>query len=102
MESDDLANFLHNVVYKQVVENNDASAIDEFYERINAEPLGEGTDEMISEAICILEELFNSNNTDPSGFDNLVNAECPENRQERTDNLNKLVKLCEYIAGVNL
>jgi hypothetical protein len=90
MESVDI---LSDILYPEVVNHNDMSNIRYFKQKIENEPVSE---ELMAEAIGILEELLNSGE-----LERYVNAENPENKQNRRKNLNDFVKLCETLAGVS-
>ena len=93
MQSMELMDILIEVLYPQIIENNDMSNVRYFEQRMKDETI---TLELMDEAIGILEELLNGGE-----LEKYVRVENPENKETRRKNLNKLVSICEGLAGVN-
>lgn len=89
----ELVDFLHDILHPEIVKYNDVSYVSYFKQRLDNEPV---TEDLMSEAIVILEGLLNSGD-----LEDQVNMEEPEDRPERRKNLNELVAICERIVGVN-
>jgi hypothetical protein len=93
MDNMELVDILSEILYPEIVNNNNVSNVRYFKQRMKNEPVSE---ELMNEAIGILEELLNS-----GGLEYQINNERPENRQNRKKNMNKLISICEKLAGVS-
>jgi len=86
-----LVDILIDIIYPEIMVFDDITNVRYFRIRMQNEPV---TEELMDEAVGILEELLNS-----GGLEEEVNRS--QDKQKRKKNINELVSLCERIAGVD-